>query len=199
MEQLLTKVRACTLCKGLPLGPRPLVQASATSRLLIAGQAPGRATHIKGIPFDDASGRRLRAWLGLAPDVFYDPAKVAILPMGFCFPGSGAGGDLPPRAECAPQWRRPLLDAMPDVALTLVIGRYALAWHLPAARKRSLADLAQAVDLPQGVVVLPHPSPRNNRWLAQNPWFEARVLPKLRETIASLWVDLPQSDGRTIC
>lgn len=186
MEQLLIKVRACTLCEGLPLGPRPLVQASETARLLIAGQAPGRATHIKGIPFDDASGRRLRDWLGLTREQFYDPSEVAILPMGFCFPGSGPAGDLPPRAECAPAWRKPLLAAMPDVALTLVIGRYALAWHLPGLRKRSLVDLVRADDLPQGVAVLPHPSPRNNRWLSQNPWFEARLLPDLRTRIAGL-------------
>ncbi|WP_050525393.1 uracil-DNA glycosylase family protein [Pseudorhodobacter aquimaris] len=189
MEQLLAKVRACTLCNGLPLGPRPLVQASATSRLLIAGQAPGRATHIKGIPFDDASGRRLRTWLGLDTADFYDPAKVAILPMGFCFPGTGKNGDLPPRPECAPTWRHPLLEAMPDVALALIIGRYALAWHLPTAGKRPLTNVVGATDLPQGIAVLPHPSPRNNRWLRQNPWFEAQTLPKLRESIADLWQD----------
>ena len=186
MERLLAEVRACTICEGLPLGPRPLLQAGPKARLLIAGQAPGRITHARGIPFDDVSGKRLRAWLGLTPAQFYDPTKVAILPMGFCYPGTGASGDLPPRAECAPAWRARLLAQMPQIGLTLIIGRYALAWHLPQARKRTLTDLARAVDLPQGLAVLPHPSPRNMRWLAQNPWFEAESLPALRARIADL-------------
>jgi uracil-DNA glycosylase len=184
MEMLLAKVRACTLCDGLPLGPRPLLQASATARLLIAGQAPGRITHARCVPFDDASGQRLRDWLGLTPAQFYDPGRVAIMPMGFCFPGKGRSGDLPPRPECAPAWRAQLLAMMPNIALTLIIGRHALAWHL--ATKRTLTNLARADDLPQGLAVLPHPSPRNNRWLAQNPWFEADMLPTLRHKITSV-------------
>jgi uracil-DNA glycosylase len=186
MEKLLADVRACTLCAGLPLGPRPLLQASATARLLIVGQAPGRITHARGVPFDDASGVRLRDWLGLTPAAFYDPARVAIVPMGFCYPGKGAGGDMPPRPECAPAWRAPLLAQMPDIGLTLVIGRYAVAWHLPAFRHRPLTDLGRAADLPGDMAVLPHPSPRNTRWLAQNPWFECCVLPPLRARIRAL-------------
>jgi uracil-DNA glycosylase len=181
MEQLLAEVRACQICKGLPLGPRPLVQASATVRLLIAGQAPGRVTHAKGIPFDDASGDRLRQWLGLSRAQFYDASRVAIVPMGFCFPGVGRSGDLPPRIECAPQWRLRLLAAMPALEQVLVIGRYAVAWHLPDDKARPLAELVQHMGPTQ---VLPHPSPRNARWLRQNPWFEKEVLPQLRARIA---------------
>jgi uracil-DNA glycosylase len=160
-----------------------LLQASATARILIAGQAPGRVTHHKGIPFEDASGNRLRAWLGLSQAQFYDASRIAILPMGFCFPGNGASGDMPPRPECAPQWRKRLLDAMPAIELVLVIGRYAVAWHLPAVKSRPLADLARGGG---ATLVLPHPSPRNARWLLQNPWFETEVLPPLRERIAGL-------------
>jgi uracil-DNA glycosylase len=157
-----------------------LVQASATARILIAGQAPGRVTHAKGVPFEDASGERLRDWLGLRREVFYDPAIVAIVPMGFCFPGAGQGGDLPPRVECAPLWRQRLLAQMPAVELTLILGRYAVAWHLPDAKAQGLAELVRHSG---AVQVLPHPSPRNGRWLRQNPWFEAEVLPKLRDRI----------------
>lgn len=183
MEQLLAEVRACQICKGLPLGPRPLVQASATARLLIAGQAPGRVTHAKGVPFDDVSGNRLREWLGLNRAQFYDATRVAIVPMGFCFPGNGPSGDLPPRVECAPQWRQRLLAAMPAIEQVLVIGRYAVAWHLPDAKSCALAELARHAGPTQ---VLPHPSPRNTRWLRQNPWFEVEVLPPLRGRIAAL-------------
>ena len=185
MDDLLAQVRACTICQDLPLGPRPLLQASPTARLLIASQAPGRITHARGIPFDDVSGQRLRTWLGLTSAQFYDPAQIAILPMGFCFPGTGKNGDLPPRPECAPAWRAPLLAQMPQIALTLVIGRHALAWHLPDARNRPLTNLVRADDLPQDLAVLPHPSPRNARWMAQNPWFERETLPALRARIAN--------------
>lgn len=184
MDDLLAQIRGCTLCKGLPLGPRPLLQASPGARLLIVGQAPGRITHARGVPFDDASGQRLRAWLGLTPAQFYDPAKVAILPMGFCFPGAGRSGDLPPRPECAPAWRQQVLDLMPNIALTVILGRHALAWHFPT--KRGVTDLARAEDVSPGLVVLPHPSPRNNRWLAQNPWFEGETLPALRRRLVAL-------------
>lgn len=185
MEKLLAEIRACHICKGLPLGPRPLLQASASARLLIAGQAPGRLTHAKGIPFDDPSGNRLRDWLGLTRDQFYCAEKVAIVPMGFCFPGAGKSGDLPPRAECAPQWRAQVLAAMPALELTLIIGRYAVAWHLPQATGLPLAELSRN-QTAAGTQVLPHPSPRNNRWLKQNPWFEAEVLPLLRARVARL-------------
>ncbi len=181
MEKLLANIRACQACAGLPLGPRPLIQASASARLLIAGQAPGRITHAKGIPFDDPSGNRLRDWLGLDRAQFYDAEKIAIVPMGFCFPGSGAGGDAPPRPECAPLWRNQVLEAMPDLALVLVIGRYAINWHLPQAKHLPISALVRVEGPAQ---VLPHPSPRNNRWLNQNPWFEAEVLPALRRRVA---------------
>lgn len=184
MDALLAEIRACQVCQGLPLGPRPLVQASATARLLIAGQAPGRVTHAKGVPFDDASGNRLRDWLGLTPSQFYDASRVAIVPMGFCFPGVGATGDLPPRVECAPQWRARVLAAMPAIEVVLVIGRFAVAWHVPDQKAVPLAELVRGTD--PDMQVLPHPSPRNGRWLRQNPWFEAEVLPKLRARIAKV-------------
>lgn len=186
VEPLLAEIRLCQMCKGLPLGPRPLLQASATARLLIAGQAPGRVTHAKGIPFDDVSGNRLRGWLGLSRAQFYDADKVAIVPMGFCFPGAGRAGDLPPRPECAPQWRARILAAMPALELVLVIGRYAVEWHLPEVKALPLANLVRRSEAAQRELVLPHPSPRNGRWLQQNPWFEAEVLPPLRGRIARL-------------
>lgn len=185
MKALLAEIRACQICQGLPLGPRPLLQASASARVLIAGQAPGRVTHAKGIPFDDVSGDRLRAWLGLSRAQFYNADKVAIVPMGFCFPGAGRAGDLPPRPECAPQWRAQVLAAMPALELVLVIGRYAVQWHMPDAKARPLAELAR-LGAVAGAQVLPHPSPRNGRWLRQNPWFEAAILPPLRDRIAGL-------------
>jgi uracil-DNA glycosylase len=162
------------------------VQASATARLLIAGQAPGRKTHDKGIPFDDPSGDRLRVWLGLTRDQFYDASRIAIVPMGFCYPGTGKGGDLPPRPECALLWREALLSRLPALGLVLVIGRYALDWHMPAEKSRSLSEVMHAARPDQQQVVLPHPSPRNIRWLRQNPWFEADTLPALRHRIAAL-------------
>ena len=184
---LLTEVRACTLCAAhLPLGPRPVLQLHPSARILIAGQAPGRKVHASGVPFDDVSGDRLRAWLGLSREVFYDARKVAILPMGFCFPGSGTSGDLPPRPECAPAWREALLARLTRLELTLVIGRYAQAWHLP----NSQATLTQAVEDWRAswphTVPMPHPSPRNIAWLKHNAWFEAELLPRLRERVAQV-------------
>ena len=182
LPALLAAVRACTLCAAqLPAGPRPVLQAAGTARILIAGQAPGRKVHATGLPFDDASGDRLRQWLGIDRAVFHDPARVAILPMGFCYPGTGASGDLPPRPECAPKWRAPLLAALPGIALTLVIGQYAQDWHLPAPGATRLTDRVRAWRSHwPAVLPLPHPSPRNNRWLKQNPWFAAEVLPALQ-------------------
>lgn len=184
MEKLLAEIRACQACAGLPLGPRPLLQASPSARILIAGQAPGRITHARGIPFDDPSGNRLRDWLGLTRAAFYDPAKVAIVPMGFCFPGTGKTGDLPPRRECAPLWRNRVLAAMPDIALTILLGRYALQWHLPQCKSVSLASLVRDAEPDCRTIALPHPSPRNTGWLRQNPWFEAETLPALRTSVA---------------
>lgn len=181
---LLTDIRACTLCAAqLPLGPRPVVQAHPQARLLIAGQAPGRKVHDTGVPFNDASGERLRQWLGLSPAVFYDARQVAIVPMGFCFPGTGSSGDLPPRPECVPAWRAPLLSQLKHIELTLAVGRYAQAYHLPQPGA-TLTDVVRAwrSTWPQRIA-LPHPSPRNNLWLARNPWFEGEVLSVLRARV----------------
>lgn len=187
IDQLVTQIRTCSLCTDLPLGPKPIVQASADAKILIVGQAPGRITHAKGRPFDDASGKRLRAWLNVSEDVFYDPAKIAIVPMGFCFPGAGRGGDAAPRPQCARHWRRPLLDAMPQIELSILLGGYALDWHIG---NRDGANLTETVRKwrqywPQNLP-LPHPSPRNNRWLKRNPWFETDVIPVLQSRVRTL-------------
>ena len=184
LPALLTQVRACTLCAPyLPLGPRPVLQAHASARILIASQAPGRKVHLSGIPFDDASGERLRDWLGLSRETFYNPRQVAILPMGFCFPGMGRSGDLPPRPECAPAWRDALLARLPAIEFTLAIGRYAQVWHLPAGGK-PLTEVVRdwRAHWPHAVA-LPHPSPRNNVWLARNPWFERQLVPRLQARV----------------
>ncbi len=187
LNALLKDVRRCTICAAsLPLGPRPVLQCHAAARILIASQAPGRRVHATGVPFDDPSGDRLRAWLGLSREVFYDTRQVAILPMGFCYPGTGPSGDLPPRPECAPAWREALLSRMPRIELTLAIGSYAQAYHLPG---RS-GSVTQAVRGWQAgwpkLIPLPHPSPRNRRWLTQNPWFEAEVIPALQARVAEV-------------
>ena len=184
---LLTEVRACTLCaEHLPLGPRPVLQVHASAQILIAGQAPGRKVHETGIPFDDASGDRLRNWLGVSREVFHDARQVAILPMGFCFPGTGKSGDLPPRPECAPAWRASLLSHLKHLKLTLVIGQYAMAYHLP----HEAGTLTEIVQTWQKywphTVPLPHPSPRNNRWLKRNPWFEKDLVPLLQSRISGI-------------
>jgi len=187
LAALMRDARRCVRCApALPLGPRPVFQLHASARILIAAQAPSRTVHDTGIPFNDASGERLRDWLGLSRDVFYDAKRVAILPMGFCFPGVGASGDLPPRPECARTWRAPLLAHLSRVRLTLVIGRYAMAYHLPHARG-PLTDTVRAwrTQAP-GHVPLPHPSPRNNGWLARNPWFETELLPVLRARVEAV-------------
>jgi uracil-DNA glycosylase len=192
VDQLLAEVRGCRLCeKHLPLGPRPVLQASATSRLLIVSQAPGRKVHDTGIPFNDVSGQRLREWLGVDRDAFYDAGRVAIVPMGFCFPGSGRGGDLPPRPECAPTWHPHLLPLLMQVRLTLVIGQYAQVGLLGTARATSLTDTVRAwrTHLAHGLLPLPHPSPRNRPWVMHNPWFEQELLPVLRERVSSLLRD----------
>ena len=186
-SELLQQVRACAICAAhLPLGPRPVLQWRSTAKILIAGQAPGRKVHESGIPFADASGDRLRFWTGLTIEQFYDPELVAILPMGFCYPGTGASGDLPPRPECAPAWRASLLTPMADLKLTLVIGQYAQAFHYPESA-RSLTDLVAAWrELWPTTIPLPHPSPRNNLWLRRNPWFETDVLPALQKRIQEI-------------
>lgn len=188
LEQLLAEARACRLCEAaLPLGPRPVLRASTTARLLIAGQAPGALVHGSGVPFDDASGVRLREWLRIDKATFYDESRVAIVPMGFCYPGRGLSGDLPPRPECAATWHPRLLPLLPQVRLVLAIGSWAQAHHLGARRKKTLTDTVMAwreyTDTP--VFPLPHPSPRNQGWFKLNPWFEAEVIPALRERVAS--------------
>ena len=186
-NSLLESVRSCNICKDLPLGPRPIFQAAPSAKLLIVGQAPGRITHNKGIPFDDPSGNRLRDWLGVDRQTFYDASKIAILPMGLCFPGTGKGGDLPPRAECAPAWRADILETLQAVELTLIIGRYAIDWHMPDYAGQTVTRAVQAwKDAWPDRLILPHPSPRNNRWLKSNPWFEDQVVPALQSRIAQI-------------
>ena len=165
-----------------------MLQAGRRARLCIVGQAPGRKVHETGIPWSDASGDRLRVWLGLSAEQFYDPRKVAIMPMGFCYPGKAPSGDNPPRPECAPLWHGKLIAELPDVALSLLIGQYAQAWYLGRQRKPTLTETVKAWReyLPQGYLPLPHPSPRNQPWLVKNPWFEAELLPGVRAVIRSL-------------
>jgi len=188
LTSLLAEVRACTICEAhLPHGVRPVLQLHPAARVLIAGQAPGRKVHESGVPFDDASGNRLRDWMGVTPEVFYDPKKIAILPIGFCFPGTGKAGDLPPRAECAPAWRAQLLSRLPHVRLTLVLGRYAQAYHLMGGSSPSLTEMVQSWRRYwPGTVPLPHPSPRNNSWLQRNPWFTAELLPALQQRVSKV-------------
>ncbi len=185
--QWLKEIKACTICApDLPHGPRPVLQFHPDARLLIAGQAPGRKVHQSGTPFDDASGERLREWMGINRATFYNPKLVAILPMGFCYPGTGKTGDLPPRAECAPAWRDQLLMRLQKLALTLAIGQYAQAFHLKT-KQSSLTENVKAwpTYLPS-MMPLPHPSPRNNIWLSRNPWFEAELLPILRQRVQAV-------------
>ncbi len=187
LEPLLAEVRACRLCEAhLPLGPRPILQMGTGAKILIAGQAPGRRVHESGIPWSDASGDRLRDWLGIEPGRFYDPDQVALLPMGLCYPGTGPQGDLPPRLECAPAWRARLLAQLPKLQLTLVIGQYAQAYHLPGLTGGVTAQVLAWRSRWPNVVPLPHPSPRNQRWLASNPWFAQELLPALRLRVAEV-------------
>lgn len=184
--KLLSEVRACTACaQHLPCGPRPVLQADAAAKLLIAGQAPGSKVHATGIPFDDASGQRLRAWLDIDSATFYDASKIAILPMGFCYPGKGKSGDLPPRAECAPLWREPLLERLTQLELSVVVGQYAQAHHLPEEVSLTEAVRHWRRHWPR-VIALPHPSPRNNLWLKRHPWFEAEVVPALQQRVREI-------------
>jgi len=184
-EALLKKVRACRVCEAhLPFGPRPVLRASITAQLLIVGQAPGRRVHETGVPWNDPSGERLRDWLQLDRERFYDQRHIAILPSGFCYPGTGAGGDLPPRSECAPLWHPQLLAHLPKLRLALLIGSYAQAYYLGDRRKSTLTDTVRAWrEYLPCCIPLPHPSPRNQMWLKRNPWFAGEVIPFLRRTI----------------
>ena len=184
---LLREVRACRICEEhLPEGPRPVVQIDPAARILIVGQAPGRKVHETGVPFNDPSGVKLREWMGVEPDTFYDARRIALLPMGFCFPGTGKAGDLPPRPECADAWREKLLAFLPDVQLTLILGRYAQDYHLPE-RYRTVTDAVKDWEAgwPQRLA-LPHPSPRNRLWLRRNAWFERDVIPRLQRRVRRL-------------
>ena len=181
MQSLLSEIRHCRLCEtDLPFGANPVLQCATSAKILIAGQAPGKRVHVSGMPFDDPSGERLRDWLGLTRAEFYDASAIAILPMGFCDPGSGKSGDLPPRTECAARWREPLLAQMKKIELMLILGQYAQRYHLQS-KSRSLTETVLSWrDYWPAMIPLPHPSPRNNRWLKQNPWFETEVLPELK-------------------
>jgi len=187
LDRLLAEIRACQLCAAqLPHGVRPVLQASARSRLLIVSQAPGRKVHLSGIPFDDVSGDRLRDWLGIDKATFYDAQRIAIVPMGFCFPGSARGADLPPRRECAPAWHPRLLPLLTRIELTLAIGRYAQVGMLGGQAATNLTDTVRdwRAHLTRGVLPLPHPSPRNQLWVKRNPWFAEELLPVLRERVS---------------
>ena len=181
---LIKRVLKCVLCPELPLGPRPVFQFDPRARILIAGQAPGIRVHESGVPFQDASGDRLRNWLGVDRETFYDPKCFAILPMAFCYPGTGSSGDLPPPPRCAETWRQELLQQLPALDLTIIIGRYARDWHLPERTKEPLTEtIADWEEFWPDRIVAPHPSPRNNRWLKRNPWFEDDVLPRIKTAV----------------
>lgn len=188
LPELLARVRACRLCEAqLPLGPKPILRAAATARVLIVGQAPGTRVHATGIPWNDPSGDRLRGWLRVDRDTFYDESQIAIIPTGLCYPGRGASGDLPPRPECAPTWHPLLLAHLPRVEMILLVGQYAQAYYLGDRRKATLTDTVRAWrEFMPRYWPMPHPSPRNQLWLKRNPWFEQETLPALRRRLVPL-------------
>ena len=185
-SELKSNIRACTLCKDdLPFPPRPVFSFSVTSKILIVGQAPGTKVHETGIPWNDPSGDRLREWMGVTKEQFYNTKYFSIVPMGFCYPGKGKSGDLPPRPECAETWMAPILEELPKRQMTLLIGQYAQAWFLKSEKKSTLTETVKNWQnyLPE-YFVLPHPSPRNNIWLKKNPWFEKKLVPLLEKRVA---------------
>jgi uracil-DNA glycosylase len=188
IEKLLTEIRACTICRQfLPNYPKPIIRASKNSKILIIGQAPGQKVQDSGIPWDDASGKALREWLNVNSEQFYDTNLFAIMPMGFCFPGTGKSGDIPPRKECAPAWHQKVLQQVPNIQLTLLIGKYAQDYYLGKSVKENLTDIVKnyAIYLPK-YIPLPHPSPRNNIWLKKNEWFKGEVIPILQSKVISI-------------
>ncbi len=188
LEALLAAVRGCRVCEEhLPLGPRPVLSVSETARILVVGQAPGVRVHATGIPWDDPSGDRLRAWMGVDKDAFYDGSRIAIIPMGYCYPGRGNGGDMPPRRECAKLWLGQLLAWLPRIEVTLLIGQHAQRHFLGKRRKQSLTETVRAwMEYAPQYLPLPHPSPRNQPWFKQHPWFERQVVPRLCARINGL-------------
>ncbi|MEM9364044.1 MAG: uracil-DNA glycosylase family protein [Bacteroidota bacterium] len=185
MQNLLEKIRKCNICQAhLPLGPRPIVVGHGKARILIIGHAPGTKVHQSGVPWGDQSGKQLRRWMGVSDEEFYDETKIAQMPMGFCYPGKGKSGDLPPRPECAPQWHDLLLEQMPHIQLTILIGQYSQKHYLGTNRKKNLTETVRNFkNYAPEYFVLPHPSPRNRFWLAKNPWFEEEVLPEFQKCI----------------
>lgn len=191
LDRLTKEIRACRVCVEnprkvpLPHEPRPVLRVSPSARICIAGQAPGTRVHASGVPFTDPSGDRLRDWMGVSKEAFYDTARVAIVPMGFCFPGQDAkGGDLPPRPECAAHWRARLFEHLPQIDLFLLVGQYAQGWHLGAAKRKSLTETVMNWrEYGPGAIPLPHPSWRNNAWIRKNPWFESELLPVLKREV----------------
>ena len=187
LDAAVAAARACVHCGDLPLGPRPVLRASATARILIVGQAPGTRVHATGFPWNDPSGDRLRAWMGVDRETFYDERRIAIVPMGFCYPGTGKSGDLPPRPECAPRWHAKVMAGMPGIALGILCGAYAHRHYLGRHRRPTLtATLRAWAEMPAPFLPLPHPSGRNNGWLVRNPWFEAELVPALRAEVERL-------------
>lgn len=185
MNSLLSEIRACTICKEhLPFAPRPVLSVSPYAKILVIGQAPGTKVQNTGIPWNDQSGKELRRWLGVEPEVFYDNSIFAIMPMGFCYPGTGKSGDLPPRPECAPAWHKKVLENMPDIKLTLLIGQYAQNYYLGKNAYPTLTENVKKFSkfLPH-FMPLVHPSPRNKIWQKKNPWFETEVVPELRKIV----------------
>jgi uracil-DNA glycosylase len=202
LDRLVTQIRACRICANEPIGaplahqPRPVLRVSRTARIVVVGQAPGTRVHASGIPFTDPSGERLRAWMGVTPEEFYDVRRIAIVPMGFCYPGQDAtGGDLPPRRECAPRWRERLFKQLPQIELMLLVGGYAQRWHLGSRAVASVTAtiedwraIFEAPDYPR-CLPLPHPSWRNNAWLKAHPAFELELLPRLQAEVRALLCD----------
>lgn len=194
LPDLLERIRACRQCEAvLPLEPRPVVSAHSSARVLIIGQAPGTRVHETGVPWNDPSGDRLRDWMGLDRATFYDPSQVAIMPMGFCYPGKGKSGDLPPRPECAPLWHDALLAHLPEITLTLLVGRYAQQYYLNGSAETLTERVKRWQSFGPGYFPLPHPSPRNTLWLRRNTWFERDVVPDLRERVRALSLENKQN------